>query len=137
MTVNGAKQTLYLADGGGYLADAPTMSEFKLTTGQRVELIWSETIEPTQIFAPNLLGGSVEFDADISNTDCGCASALTVFKAPALSAGTYGDYYCDGNGVGGNYCPSIDILTANVFGAQTAPKYCSPPSPEGWYGWCE
>ena len=42
----------------------------------RAYLSWSETPEPYSYFKPNLLGGYVQYDVDISKLPCGCVTAL-------------------------------------------------------------
>ena len=51
--------------------------------------IISETasLDPNHFFKPNLLGGSVEFDADLSTRNCGCIAAFYLVGAPGKNSG--------------------------------------------------
>ena len=80
----------------------------------------SETpwLDPNKYFKPNLLGGSVEYDVDLSRRNCGCVAAFYLIKMPGVNENgdyweTDGYYYCDANKVFGNYCPEFDIMEAN------------------------
>lgn len=75
-------------------------------------------MDPTKIYRPNLLGGSVDYDVNLSSSVCGCIAAFYLVKAPGKnSSGDYwntdGHYYCDANKVNGNFCPEFDIMEAN------------------------
>ena len=48
-----------------------------------------------------------------------------------------GDYYCDGNNVGGSFCPEFDIMEANTYAFQATPHKCNSPSDKGHYDWCD
>jgi len=84
----------------------------------RAILIETPTVDPNHYYRPNLLGGSLDYDVDLSLSNCGCIAAFYLVKTPGkASNGNYwntdGYYYCDGNQVGGNYCPEFDIMEAN------------------------
>ncbi len=59
-------------------------------------------LDPASYFKPNLLGGSVEFDVDLSLRNCGCVAAFYLVKMPGYNQlgqlwNTNGFYYCDSN----------------------------------------
>lgn len=98
-------------------------------------------LDPTQFYTPNLLGGAVDYDVDLSQSNCGCVAAFYMVSMPGKDAsGNYwntdGYYYCDANQVGGNYCPEFDIMEANQWTTQTTPHSCSQPSNKGFYSEC-
>ena len=111
--VDGQDKTLYLTPqcgtGGasidcGYNARA-TLSE-------------SPSLDPNGFFRPNLLNGSVEYDVDLSQTNCGCVAAFYTVALPAIGSNgqphnTDGYYYCDANNITGEWCPEFDIMEAN------------------------
>ena len=104
-------------------------------------LMESPSMDPTKIYRPNLLGGSVDYDVDLSQSNCGCIAAFYLVSAPGKnSSGQYwntdGYYYCDGNQVGGNWCPEFDIMEANQWAFQTTPHSCDNPSSVGFYNNC-
>ena len=98
-------------------------------------------MDPSQYYRPNLLGGSVEYDVDLSQSNCGCVAAFYLVGAPGKNRnGVYwntdGYYYCDANQVGGNYCPEYDIMEANMFVSQTTVHSCNAPDGKGFYSQC-
>jgi len=52
-------------------------------------------------------------------------------------AGKGGDYYCDANMVGGNWCPEFDIMEANTYAWHTTPHKCDAPNDKGHYNNCD
>jgi len=74
---------------------------------------------PSMYYAPNLLGGSIAYDVDLSQSTCSCNAALYLINMPAKNAqggdvaGKALDYYCDANDVGGTWCGELDIMEAN------------------------
>lgn len=62
----------------------------------RMYLSESQTLDKSQYYKPNLLGGSFSYDVDLSNVSCGCVSALYTVLMPG--AGNGDDFgYCDAN----------------------------------------
>jgi len=51
---------------------------------KRMYLSYSSTLETSQYYSPNLLGGAIEYDVDLSNVSCGCVSSVSVVGMPAL-----------------------------------------------------
>jgi hypothetical protein len=75
--------------------------------------------DPNQFYKPKLLGGSVEFDVLMDDSNCGCVQAFhTVLQPGKNEDGSFrpnedNSYYCDANKVGGNFCPEFDIMEGN------------------------
>ena len=114
--VDGVSKTLYVAIN----SNKSSGSTITIPYGQRGYLSESASLDPTKFFKPNLLGGSVEYDVDLSTRNCGCIAAFYLVSMPGKKQdGTYwntdGYYYCDANQVGGNYCPEFDIMEANQW----------------------
>merc|ERR1719313_1072449 len=71
----------------------------------------SKTLDPNEFYKPNMLGGSFEYDVDLSQANCGCISTIYLVSMPgkkedgSMQPSEDGMYYCDANQVGGNYCP--------------------------------
>ena len=76
-------------------------------------------IESPDYFAPKLLGGSIEWDVNMSKAACGTINSFYMVSMPteAEQAKSIGDgyYYCDSfMGIyGGQSCPEIDLMEAN------------------------
>lgn len=95
-----------------------------------------------QYYSPSLLGGSLEYDVNLSQSGCSCDAAVYLTKMPALDAngkefpGPDGYYYCDANGISGEFCPNFDIMESNTYTFQTIPKKCDDPK-NGHYSKCD
>ena len=110
--------------------------------GGRSYLARSDKLGPDNFYLPNLLGGSIEFDVDLSSAGCSCNAALYLVSMPGRNPDGSprkgpGDYYCDGNNVGGSYCPEFDIMEANTYAFQATPHKCNRPSASGHYDSCD
>jgi len=118
-------------------------SDFNVRHGGRSYLATSDKLGPDNFYKPNLRGGSLEYTVDVSTAGCSCNAALYLVRGPGKNEdGSYrlspsDDYYCDGNKVGGAYCPEFDIMEANTYAFQATPHKCNKPSDKGWYDWCD
>ena len=52
--------------------------------GSRMTFSWSPTPEPESVFKPDLLGGFVTFDVDLSKIGCNCVANFAGFTMPAV-----------------------------------------------------
>jgi len=116
ITVDGVKKTYYRQTGDSNTGSGDYI-HFGGPDGMKIsEKSYSD---PWSFFTPNLLGGSVEYDVDLSQMECGCVAAFYLVLSPALDwngnpvPGSGNDYYCDANQVGGSWCPEFDIMEAN------------------------
>ena len=100
-------------------------------------------LDPENLFMPNLLNGSLEFDVQLGSQDCGCVAAFYQVNMPALDeegkrlAGKDGTYYCDANKVGGAFCPEFDIMEANKYSWRTTAHSCEDASGRGFFNDCD
>ena len=114
------------SNGRGYIAETPTLD-----------------LNDPKFFKPNMLGGSVEWDIDLSNHECGCIAAWYMVKMPGVDESgklwmdTDGYGYCDANQVDGNWCPEFDIMEANKYSWATTPHKCDSPNTAGFYSYCD
>ena len=63
----------------------------------RMYLSTSPTLDTSSYYKPNLLGGSMEYDVDLSLVSCGCVSALYTILMPAIDNTDDPFKYCDAN----------------------------------------
>jgi len=74
----------------------------------RTYLSTSQDWNKDNYFRPNLLGGSMEYDVDLSQVSCGCNAALYTIRMPGVGSNglpfesSDGLHYCDAASVGGN-----------------------------------
>lgn len=93
----------------------------------RAYLSTVDSIDPSAYFKPNLLGGSMEYDADLSQVGCGCVSALYTVLMPGIDNSSDPFKYCDASKVGGHYCPEFDIMEANKYAYHVTGHKCDAP----------
>lgn len=99
-------------------------------------------IAPQRIAKFQLLDAWINYTVDLSKVGCGCNLAVYLISAPALdmegnpSAGR-GDYYCDANKVGGQWCPEVDLMEANTHAFQATLHKCDQPVGNGHYESCD
>ena len=117
MTVDGVSKTYYVAAPFSTAGDR----NYKVPANGRGYISGSPSLDQSNpdYFRPNLLGGSVEYDVDLSHHECGCIAAFYLVSMPgkhedgSLWMNTDGWGYCDANKVDGNWCPEFDIMEAN------------------------
>lgn len=81
-------------------------------------------------FKPQLLGGSVEFDMDLSGSGCGCQTMLQLLGMPGLD--TTGELrldrkdipHCDWRGKNKAKCPEWRLHEANTYGFIASTATC-------------
>ena len=136
---NGQNKQLYFvgpgAGGGG--------NNLAMSHGGRAYLAWSDKVGPDNFYTPNLRGGSIEFTVDLASAGCSCNAALYLVRMPGKNGdgsprpSSSNDFYCDGNNVGGSYCPEHDIMEANTYAFQATAHKCGRPNGNGVYNWCD
>merc|ERR1712165_142975 len=89
-----------------------------------------------------LLGNHFSFDVDLSRVGCHCNAAAYFIQMPGYNSGQSpepgegGDYYCDANKVGGNYCPEYDNFEGNKYTMASTLHTCNYVPPN-FYDWCD
>mgnify|MGYP003695146441 FL=1 len=138
---NGKNKTLY-AVGSKWAPASQTSGGFSLPHSGRTYLGTKDGnggFSPDMFYSPNLLGGSIEWDMDLSQAGCGCNAALYLISMPGYKQdgspdpSQGGDYYCDANQVGGVWCPEMDIMEANTYAWHMTPHTCDSPSGKHYY----
>jgi hypothetical protein len=81
ITENGQSKTLYVAHPDWY--SGVSDNGVNLPEGARSYLFTEPAFDSENHYRPNLLGGSVEFDIDMSGVSCGCIAAFYLVKLPA------------------------------------------------------
>ena len=74
-----------------------------------------------------LNGKTLITEVNLNGAGCGCNVNFFMVSMPAASPGQYGDYYCDGNCVGGNCCPEFDTNEMNTNALQVTNHNCWNP----------
>ena len=116
-------------------------STLTMSHNTRMFLSTSPTKDVDAYFKPNLLGGYMEFDTEISQKNCSCVAALyTIIQPGRKIDGSLNDqdhWYCDANKVDGTFCPEFDIMEANKYAWHTTAHKCNEPNQFGYYSDCD
>lgn len=138
---NGTPKTLYVVGPDWYSPKGGDRME--IPHGGRSYLATSNSLGPDNFYGVNLLGGSISYDVNLSQSGCACNAALYLISMPGKdwngnpNAGDGKDYYCDANMVGGQWCPEFDIMEANTFAWHSTPHKCDSPNDKGHYSNCD
>jgi len=145
ITVRGLNKTTYLA-GVGIQVKQDSLT-LKHDSGSSLTSRCKNHYGPWDLVQLRLLAGSISFTVDLSRVGCACNLAFYFVSAPARDvdgipiAGntTYapGNYYCDANQVGGQWCPEVDVMEANTHAFQATPHKCDPPVGDRHYTHCD
>ena len=77
VTLDGQPKTLYIGTPDSYWFTGVGGDEVVIVPSGRAYLVEKDNInDPLNYFMPNLLGGYIEFDTNLSNSECGCVLAL-------------------------------------------------------------
>jgi len=71
------------------------------------------------------------YQLDLSRVGCHCNAAAYFIDMPGPGAGEGGDWYCDANFVGGQWCPEYDTLESNKHTVAGTLHTCNG-SPGNW-----
>merc|ERR1712060_341849 len=113
--------------------------EIHIGNKDRAYLSTSPTPDPYAYFKPNLLGGYMQYEVDLSGIPCGCITAMYQVLMPAKQAdGSLFDrayWYCGAqqSKFNGMSCPEFDIMEANQWGFHTTAHPCDGPDEFGYY----
>ena len=129
---DGVDKTLYLTP-----ACSTSGGKIDCAENKRATLSATPSLDPEGFYKPHLVGGSVEYDVDLSQMECGCVAALYTVTLPAVGGdgkpvNTDGYYYCDANDITGAWCPEFDIMEANKYSWRTTPHSCDGNGPTYW-----
>ena len=135
-TVDGLKTTLYVQPTDWSSADVEE-STVQYNYGNRMYLSTVDSVDTDKYFKPNMLGGTMEYDVDLSQVGCGCDSAIYGVLMPAVDNETDVQKYCDANKVGGHWCPEFDVMEANKYAFRVTGHKCDAPDASGVYSNCD
>ena len=138
---DGQPKTLYIVGADWYTPKGGDTMD--IPHGGRSYLATSDSLGPDNFYGVNLLGGSIAYDVDLSQSGCSCNAALYLISMPGKdengnpepSEGK--DYYCDANMVGGQWCPEFDIMEANQYAWHSTAHKCDDPTDKGHYNNCD
>jgi len=110
-----------------------TGNGFTLRGGGRVYFASSpnDGFDPNMYWQTPLDGRHFAYNLDLSNVPCHCNAAAYFVSMPGPGGGDGGDYYCDANFVGGQWCPEYDTLESNKYTIAGTLHTCNG-SPGNW-----
>ena len=103
----------------------------------KMYLSWSPTLDTSQYFTPDLLGGYLEYDVDMSQVGCGCLTAFYAVMMPAVDNVNDPFQYCGSGSRAAAACPEFDIMEANKYGFRSTDHMCEPADEYGIFSECE
>ena len=83
VTVDGVPTTLYVHYPEPWSMATVSGDSVSFDFNNRMYLSTSPTLDTSSYFKPDILGGSMEFDVDLSQSGCGCLTALYAIVMPA------------------------------------------------------
>lgn len=141
LNMQGVSGGAYAAGYGGNVSSDALTLEHNAGFSILSECVDSWTPESFNRLA--FAGKTFSFRVDLSRVGCACNLALYLIATPGLdefgvpNPGQDGDFYCDANEVGGQWCPEVDIMEANTHAFQATPHICDPPNEKGHYANCD
>lgn len=87
-----------------------TIDGNELEYGAEMRLYLTESESSNDHYKPNLLGGVVEYDVDLSNASCGCVSQLYSVLMPDIEGIDDSRNYCNASN---SACPEFRLMQAN------------------------
>lgn len=148
--IEGQSQTVYVVSAGhserpNKVSVGDNGNSFTMNGGAQVQITASEpgsNYDSGMFQNFSLLGKRLTYTTDLANVGCSCNTAFYFVSMPAFGqdqnadSGKYGDYYCDANKVGGEYCPEMDVSEANKYTMATTPHKCTSSQGKHWW-WCD
>merc|ERR1711872_253064 len=136
ISVKGVEQDIYVV-GPDWAAEFVTMNSngFTLHGGGRVYFAnkaVDDFSDPTAYWQTPLKNMHFAYHLDLSNVGCHCNAAGYFIGMPGPGGGEGGDYYCDANFVGGQWCPEYDTLESNKHTIAGTLHTCNG-SPGNWW----
>eukprot|EP00088_Acartia_fossae_P031760 TRINITY_DN32571_c0_g1_i1.p1 TRINITY_DN32571_c0_g1~~TRINITY_DN32571_c0_g1_i1.p1 ORF type:complete len:269 (+),score=72.73 TRINITY_DN32571_c0_g1_i1:3-809(+) len=122
--------------GPDWTGDFITVSgnSFTLHGGGRIYFGSQGTDElgPNTYLQIPLMDKHFAYTVDLSNVGCHCNAAGYFIGMPGAGPGDGGDWYCDANFVGGQWCPEYDCLESNKYTVAGTLHTCSGDGSNWW-----
>ena len=82
--VDGVETTLYVQYPKEWSEAETSGTQLDFDYNNRMYLSTQQDFDKTKYFTPNMLGGSMEYDVDLSEVGCGCITALYTILMPSV-----------------------------------------------------
>jgi len=95
----------------------------------------SPTLDKNAYFKPDLLGGFMQYEVDLSKVGCNCVTQVLGLAMPAVdeTADEFG--YCTAHS--SEKCPQQNIMVANKYGFKANTRSCEAPNADGIFEECD
>lgn len=134
--VDGQDTTLYAVQPNWSEVTVVDSSDITFDHRNRVYFSWTDYLDTDQYFKPNLLGGSIDYDVDLSGVGCSCIAAVVLKLLPVKNSDADVFKHCGGQ-YRSAYCPEFDVMEANKYGFHTTAHGCRAPDEFGVYHECD
>merc|ERR1712071_100350 len=91
----------------------------------------SDSLDADMYWQTPLMDMHFAYNIDLSNVGCLCNAAGYFIGMPGPTGGEGGDWHCDANFVGGQWCPEYDCLESNKYTVAGTLHTCTG-SPGNW-----
>jgi len=115
---NGSSQLKHFYDGANSSGSVTGGTQLTVGSNSAMFLKDSMDMDVDKVFKPNLRGGSISYDVNLSTVDCGCVAGVYLVK----TSETCGQDPMDTDTP---MCPSIDVMQANKWGFNVAAHPCA------------
>jgi len=85
----------------------------------------TDGFEADAYWKADLMGKKFSYTVDLSGVGCHCNANGYFVGMPAPSAGDSGDFYCDAQMGGGNWCPEYDVFEGNKYTVMQTIHHCN------------
>lgn len=135
--VDDVPTTLYVALPSTWSEAQVSGDSVSFDFNNRMYLSKTPELDTAEYFTPDMLGGYMEYDVDLSQVGCGYITALYTVLMPGVDNDGDPFKYCGSGSGAAAKCPEFDIMEANMYGFRGVAHKCASPDENGVYTDCD